>query len=781
MAIWYKTGTVSVTNGSPTVTGSGTTFTVSVAAGDMFTADGDKVYEVLSVTSNTVLTLAQNYTGATASGVTYALARMSTVSLSTVDLANQVSSLLTSWQVRENEYKAWTGGNALDGYRSDGSPASPAGSDALAGYYPLTDLTGQVTYVACPARFASPYNVSLTGTTTAESLSVSGSITSTGLSVSGSFTATGNTTLGDAAGDITTVPDLKALQVTTPSRASIRPSLLLDFANSKVLDPRITFTRASTTTYYDGKTVAKAEENLLTYSKGFDNAAWAKTTTTVTANSLAAPDGTTTADTLTATGANATTLYSFTATANPYVFSIYLYRKTGTGNVDITVDGTTWVTQTLTAGWTRFNTTLTTAAGTKTCGVRIAISGDEVYTWGAQLEQRSSVTAYTPTTTAPITNYIPVLQTAASGVARFDHNPVTGESLGLLIEEQRTNLLTYSGQFDNAAWMKYQATISANTVIAPDGTLTGGKLVENTTSSVEHYMEQTIATTTNQSYTQSVYVKAGETAGFSITVIASGSSQEMSYGSFTVSNGIITAGSSNGLISSIAAVSVGNGWYRCYVTYTLNGTVTSHRMRIYPRQSGVYTGDGYSGIYIWGAQLEAGAFPTSYIPTTSAQVTRAADVASMTGTNFSSWFRQDEGTFVAEACRTYNVYDSNNGAIAQIDSGSSLGLGSRFLITSTTYNRLQFYTEPSNASIYSAVSSLAVFNKISASYGYGSIYSEVNGGSVSTVPMSVPPPGLTRLTIGGINTGYQLDGTIKKLAYYPKRLTNAELQGLTAP
>ena len=84
---------------------------------------------------------------------------------------------------------------------------------------------------------------------------------------------------------------------------STKPALLLDFANTKKLDPRITFTRASTATYYDGKTNAKAEENLLVRSQEFDNAIWAKTTTTVTTNSFVAPDTTASARSPTAQSA----------------------------------------------------------------------------------------------------------------------------------------------------------------------------------------------------------------------------------------------------------------------------------------------------------------------------------------------------------------------------------------------------------------------------------------------------------------------------------------------
>jgi len=191
---WYKTGTVTVTNGSPTVLGSGTTFLVSVSAGDLFTIDGSHIYEVTAVNTNTSLSLGHNYAGTTASGADYLIARLSTVSLNTVDLANQVSALLTSWQVRENEYKTWSGGGALSGFRVDGTPANPAGSDPTAGYYPLTDLTGAVSYLSCPAKSAISDNPYFTGQITVAPDSVTApSLTTNGDANTGVyFPAAGN-------------------------------------------------------------------------------------------------------------------------------------------------------------------------------------------------------------------------------------------------------------------------------------------------------------------------------------------------------------------------------------------------------------------------------------------------------------------------------------------------------------------------------------------------------------------------------------------------------------
>jgi hypothetical protein len=175
-----------------------------------------------------------------------------------------------------------------------------------------------------------------------------------------------------------------AIQTLYPA---INPSLLLDFANVKALDPRITFTRTTTATYYDGKTTAKAEENLLLRSQDY-SATWTVTNLTPVTGKTA-PDGTSTATEFTASAANGTLTQAVTAIAGDYTFSVFLRRVTGTGNVDISAhsDGT-WVTQTLTSTWTRFTVTQTLTAGSRTPGVRIVDSGDVIEVWGAQFEQR---------------------------------------------------------------------------------------------------------------------------------------------------------------------------------------------------------------------------------------------------------------------------------------------------------------------------------------------------------------------------------------------------------
>ena len=183
---------------------------------------------------------------------------------------------------------------------------------------------------------------------------------------------------------------------------TISPSLSLDFANTRQLDPRITFTRASTATFYDTSTTALAEQNLFLQSQTFGTT-WVTTNGTLTTG-ITDPLGGTTATTLTATSAAATVYQTLTLTATPYTLSLYIQRVLGTGAVNLTMDGTTLTPQTITGSWARYNITVTPTTGAKTIGIQLAAITDSVNIWGAQLENRSAVTAYNVTTTAAITN-----------------------------------------------------------------------------------------------------------------------------------------------------------------------------------------------------------------------------------------------------------------------------------------------------------------------------------------------------------------------------------------
>jgi hypothetical protein len=620
---------------------------------------------------------------------------------------------------------------------------------------------------------------------------------------------------------------------------SIAPSLSLDFARTKVLDPRITFSRASTATFYDGRTVAKAEENLLLQSQTMNS--WSSSAMGITADSTAAPDGTTTAALLTPTSATSrhyifinssvgltssgvTMTGSVYAKAGTYGFCfVQLTNSTNSGGCRVTrafdlssgaiggysndQNSPTGITVTATSvgsGWYRIVITFTagTAGGgggwnvvvgpMPTNGSAYSSGGDGLpsyaadgtsgaYFWGAQLEQRSTVTAYTPTTTQPITNYIPVLQTAAANVARFDHNPVTGESLGLLIEEQRTNLLLWSEEFENAAWSKTGTTVTANTIVAPDGTLAGDKLLENTDNN-NHFIQQNFTATSGVTYTATVFFKAAESPflmfGFSGSTPFSDLVHVISINLSTLA--VTTA---SGSPENVSVVSVGNGWYRASISKAPVATGTAN-IQIRLSKDGiwnnrVYTGDGYSGIYIWGAQLEQGGFSTSYIKTEAAQVTRNADAASMTGTNFTSWFSANEGTIFSE----YRL----NAASGQFQCPYSINDG-------TNTNRLQAYQNSTLTSVgfdvttgSSAQAAVTVtvpnittsFVRHTAAFKVNDIVAAANGTLSSQDTVAVLAP-YTQLLLGrnAINST-PMNGHLRKFAFYPRRVVDAALQALT--
>jgi hypothetical protein len=614
------------------------------------------------------------------------------------------------------------------------------------------------------------------------------------------LTANGNTTLGDAAGDITTVPDLKALQVTSADRHSVRPSLLLDFANTKTLDPRITFTRASTATFYDGKTVAKAEENLVTFSEQFDNAAWLKFNTTVSTNATTSPDGTTTAELAypTSTGASRSVYRSAMTSGSQYVISVYakagglnhlcFYDETGSGVGKVWFNLSTGAVGTVASGYTA--SIVDAGNGWYRCivvrtatGAFVLFGGTDadnlststtsgtngVFLWGAQVEQRSSVTAYTATTTAPITNYIPALQSAASGVARFEHNPVTGESLGLEIEEQRTNLVTASEDANTYFSFKSNMSVSSNVAISPNGTLTADTAIPSSGSSSK-IIANIGVTFSAQAHTATIFAKSNGYNWISLGFYDGAASY---HSWFNLDSGTVGT-SESGNTASIQAV--GNGWYRCSITRTLPSTA-SGQYRIYVTNAdntSTFNANGFSGIYLWGAQVEAGAFATSYIPTVASQVTRSPDYAIMTGTNFSSWYRADEGTLYGEAASL--VVSSGYSPIYTVSDG-------------TNNNRIATYFGPdihffvasnnsAQANLDGGVTAQGVYSKIAGAYKVNDFAVSLSGGTVATDTSGVLPI-VNRFNIGADGTGASGGALLKKLAYYPRRLSNAELVSLS--
>jgi hypothetical protein len=595
---------------------------------------------------------------------------------------------------------------------------------------------------------------------------------------------------------------------------AVRPTLLLDFASARRLDPRITFTRASPAVYYDGVTKALAEQNLLLQSQTFD-LTWGPTGVTVTANTTTAPDGTATADTITETAISSNHLIAqglAVTSGLSYVFSVFVKKGTGSAarnfvqlalsttpfggnsfaNFDIvsgtvTLNGGGVTSPTITSvgsGWWRcsiVDSPGSTASAsfwvagivTGTDGVVPTYLGDvnaNMFIWGAQLEQRAAVTAYTATTTSVVSNYIPVLVTAPAGVARFDFNPVTDVSLGLLIEEPRTNLALYSADFSNASWAKVQSSITSNTIVAPDGTVTGDKLIANTVSG-QHRLDQTPVSSAG-AQTFSVFVKAAEYTFVGLRIGGLGAG-------FNLTTGVI---SSTVTSSSASITPVGNNWFRCSITVAAASANDIARINITESGSisASFVGNDFSGIYIWGAQLEAGSSITSYIATVATTQTRNADSAAMLGSNFTSWFNPNEGTIYA------NIISGivNGGRVFQAINTASTGNEIRLRAVSAM--QLQITVDSVTApSIFPNGAYTNFAGRFAAVYKTNDFAITVNGNDISGFAVSttgVLPSNLNALYIGSFTgTATFVNGSIAKIAYYDVRLTNAQIQTLTQP
>ena len=571
-------------------------------------------------------------------------------------------------------------------------------------------------------------------------------------------------------------------------------SLYLNFLAGAPLDSRVTFSRGSNATLVDstGK-ITYAPANLLLQSQTFDTASWTKLAATVTANTTVAPDDTNTADTINATvgGAGAPRVYQRPAITGSTTYTISSYFKasgtnfaflslrtaggdwagaefnlsTGTVSRNPSAGNVAFVGATISDagnGWYRCTVTVTptdtVAAGVgfiffgSSDGTSAFVGGfpvfinagtESVFIWGAQLEQVTYQTTAGP--------YVATTSAAYYG-PRFDYDPVTLAAKGLLIEEARTNLLLRSEEFDNAGvWVFTVDSVTANSVIAPSGLQTGDTFT--TTGGGANSIYQVASVTAGAQYTCSVYVRLGTLTESQYKIAV-----------YDVTNAAFIAAD---VVPSQTPTS--SGWTRILYTFTAPAGCSS--VRWYPfRSTATFSS---STVYLWGAQLEAGAFATSYIPTVASQVTRSADVATMTGTNFSSWYNQSEGTFVT------NLQAVNSRLLSANDGTGSNRLLAVNRASATLFSASITDATVAQASLTSTVADTSAVNSVSLAYKENDFAFCANGGVVSTDNAGTVPT-VNQLQIGR-ETTFAGTGHIRQIAYYNTRLTNTELETLTAP
>ena len=342
-----------------------------------------------------------------------------------------------------------------------------------------------------------------------------------------------------------------------------------------------------------------------------------------------------------------------------------------------------------------------------------------------------------------------------------------GSVKGLLIEEQRTNLLTDSSNFNpnTSDWTKTFSGISVteDNILSPSGVI-DADLVNKTGSTA--FLSLSSSVTSGVSYTFSFFAKAG-TLPYVYLRVLSGADLDLYY--FDLESGTTGASHVGGAIS---IEDYGSGWYRCILTTTTTATTLS--TRIAPC-AGDEDASGVGTCYLYGAQLEQGSFPTSYIPTSGSTATRSADIASIPVSAFG--YNQKAGSVVVE----FEVKaKSATDYLVTLDDGST----SNIIVSKahTSNHNLVLSGGSVQANIDAGDIVIGDLTKIALSFAEDDFSVTIDGGSVSSDSSGTMPTGITSLGIGygGGGAGYLQSGHIKSIQYYPRRLTNAQLQEITS-
>ena len=375
-------------------------------------------------------------------------------------------------------------------------------------------------------------------------------------------------------------------------------------------------------------------------------------------------------------------------------------------------------------------------------------------------------------------------------VPRFDHDPDTRESKGLLIEESRTNLYTYSSNLSSdVGWGNTRITVTVNTTTTPDKTNNASTLTVNSGGNYA-YAYVNFTTNNGTSYALSGWFKY---INCQYVWLLGGEATDL-FAYFDIQNG--TIGTTNGYDCTITAYP--DGWYRCTATRTKTGSTGSEQIGFGLTRSNNNPTNNQVGdaVYAWGAQQEVGAFPTSYIPTNGSSATREKDELTMSGSDLRDVFNDLEGTMFYEASVTdltndnqpiVAFRDNQNATGNEIPMGFAIGGSNpsirtwiRSYVTGSQVN--SFLTAHTSTGIAAGkpYKHMMAFKKddFADSYNTGA-----NSGQLTSSSGNMPTAGsIDELRFGQYYAyasqakTYGLDsGHIKRFSYWPQRLTNTQL------
>jgi hypothetical protein len=542
--------------------------------------------------------------------------------------------------------------------------------------------------------------------------------------------------------------------------------------------------RATSATRVDANGLVEIPRtNLVLRSNSLNTSPWAILLSEVSINENFAisPDGTQDANKINFLTGNTRFTQSISVSQNTtYTLSFYVKNIDATqvsisiGNTNLPI--TNYFSQISTTEWKRVSFTFTTNTGVTVISPQITRDGTigrSVLIYGVQLEVGSTATEYIPTVASIRTKFAGITQdgSSASNIPRLDYT--NGSCPSILVEPQRTNLALRSEEFNDVSWVKIDATISANATNSPSGTLTADKLIEGSLTG-QHYATRNI-TNQNALFSFSVFAKKSERNFLYLQAFATlpNNFTYVPFAYFNLDNG--TVGNVSGATATIQ--DFGNGWYRCTLNCTsifsqLSASVGMYIMTATANGVSSYLGNGTSGIFIWGAQAEAGAYPTSYIPTTSASVTRNADVISKTG--ISSLIGQTEGTILIDANLNVNTSERRLITISNGTETQRIFVWTLGTTLYTTFNSIS--VNLGNFPIGTA--KIAIGYTISGGNTNYSI--KVNNNALITGTAAAAPNPLSAINLGSSATGVLiLTDRVNLTTIWKTRLSNTELATLT--
>ena len=370
-----------------------------------------------------------------------------------------------------------------------------------------------------------------------------------------------------------------------------------------------------------------------------------------------------------------------------------------------------------------------------------------------------------------------LLETADSNALRFTYGPVAREPRGLLVEGSATNMCLHSQEADNAFWNKSNLTVNADDALAPDGTATADRLTNDTTNG-SHSISKSVSGTVAQKWTFSRWVKAG-TGRYVLLRIIDDTGNNYVWAVFDLQTVTVYSSGNTGLASGASAdIEVyADGWCRIALTGQPSTSGSSVNGALFlqeaPTNSAVYAGTGVT-LWTWGAQLEQGNGASSYIPTTNATATRAADSLTIGPDTFP--------VLPAGDCTLYW-----RGRLRSVPSASGSALQAQGIVSSERVQIRQFGATSafdlavvddgsSQADTAGFTVTLGNICALAASVHANDLKYFANGSAVDTVA-ALSMPTIDRLAIApGSGAVWEIDG----IAYIARALGAAELAALTA-